>query len=176
MFGLDYVIFRPHNVYGERQNLGDRHRNVLAIFMNQLMQDRDMTIFGDGEQRRAFTYVRDIVPGIARAVLVEQARNQVFNIGADIPYSINQLAERVAAAMDVPCRTQHLDERKEVRVAYSDHAKFDRVFTDTTYTPLDRGIARMAAWAKSTGIQSSQDVDRFEITKGVRSLPAPPSR
>lgn len=56
MFGLDYVIFRPHNVYGERQNIGDRYRNVVGIFMNQIMQDQPMTIFGDGQQSRAFTY------------------------------------------------------------------------------------------------------------------------
>ncbi|MFN3876362.1 MAG: NAD-dependent epimerase/dehydratase family protein, partial [Flavobacteriales bacterium] len=67
MFGLDYVVFRPHNVYGEFQNLGDRYRNVVGIFMNQLMQGRPLTIFGDGEQQRAFTYVGDIAPIIARA-------------------------------------------------------------------------------------------------------------
>ena len=48
MFGLDYVIFRPHNVYGERQNIGDRYRNVVGIFMNQLLKGEPMTIFGDG--------------------------------------------------------------------------------------------------------------------------------
>ena len=54
MFGLDYTIFRPHNVYGEHQNIGDRYRNVVGIFMNQIMQDEPMTIFGDGTQTRAF--------------------------------------------------------------------------------------------------------------------------
>ena len=63
MFGLDYVIFRPHNVYGERQNIGDRYRNVVGIFMNQIMQGQPMTIFGDGEQTRAFTYIRRCCAG-----------------------------------------------------------------------------------------------------------------
>ena len=49
MFGLDYVIFRHHNVYGERQNIGDRYRNVVGIFMNQLLREEPMTIFGDGQ-------------------------------------------------------------------------------------------------------------------------------
>lgn len=48
MFGLDYIIFRPHNVYGVNQNIGDRYRNVIGIFMNQVMQGQPMTIFGDG--------------------------------------------------------------------------------------------------------------------------------
>src|SRR6202165_4785471 len=62
MFGLDYVIFRPHNVYGERQNIGDRYRNVVGIFMNQILRSEPMSIFGDGEQQRAFTHISDVAP------------------------------------------------------------------------------------------------------------------
>ncbi|MGH2727962.1 MAG: NAD-dependent epimerase/dehydratase family protein [Actinomycetota bacterium] len=76
VFGLDYVVFRAHNVYGERQNLGDRYRNVLGIFMNNLLEGRPMTVFGDGEQRRAFTHVADVAPLIARSIDVPSARNQ----------------------------------------------------------------------------------------------------
>src|SRR6202049_2782790 len=82
MFGLDYVIFRPHNVYGERQNIGDRYRNVVGIFMNQLMKGEAMTIFGDGEQQRAFTHINDVAPLIADSVEIPAARNQVFNVSA----------------------------------------------------------------------------------------------
>src|SRR6185312_564529 len=85
MFGLNYVIFRPHNVYGEFQNIGDRYRNVIGIFMNQIMQGQPMTIFGDGKQTRAFSYIDDVAPVIARAPLVEEAYNEAFNIGADQP-------------------------------------------------------------------------------------------
>src|SRR5262249_27124532 len=59
MFGLNYIIFRPHNVYGEHQNIGDRYRNVIGIFMNQIMRGQPLTIFGDGSQTRAFTYIDD---------------------------------------------------------------------------------------------------------------------
>ncbi len=67
LFGLNYVIFRPHNVYGERQNIGDRYRNVIGIFMSQILRGEPLTIFGDGSQTRAFTYVGDIAPVIAQA-------------------------------------------------------------------------------------------------------------
>jgi len=90
MFGLDYVIFRPHNVYGERQNIGDKYRNVVGIFMNQILQGKPMTVFGDGSQTRAFSYIGDVAPIIAEAVDVPDAYNQVFNIGADQPYSVNE--------------------------------------------------------------------------------------
>jgi UDP-glucose 4-epimerase len=84
MFGLDYIIFRPHNVYGERQNIGDRYRNVVGIFMNQILRGEPMTIFGDGTQVRAFTHISDVAPMIASAVDVRAARNEIFNIGADM--------------------------------------------------------------------------------------------
>lgn len=95
MFGLNYVIFRPHNVYGERQNIGDRYRNVVGIFMNQILQGKPMSIFGDGEQTRAFSYIKDVAPVLAAACETEAAYNQIFNIGADQPYTVNQLAEAV---------------------------------------------------------------------------------
>src|SRR5579872_6737662 len=79
MFGLDYVIFRPHNVYGERQNIGDRYRNVVGIFMNQLIKGEPMTLFGDGTQQRAFSHIDDVAPVIASSVNFPAAYNQVFN-------------------------------------------------------------------------------------------------
>jgi UDP-glucose 4-epimerase len=96
MFGLNYVIFRPHNVYGENQNLGDRYRNVIGIFMNQIMQGQPMTIFGDGTQTRAFSYIDDVAPVIAASIARPESYNQVFNVGADKPYSVNELATVVA--------------------------------------------------------------------------------
>ena len=87
-FGLPSVIFRPHNVYGERQNIGDRYRNVIGIFMNQIMGGEPMTIFGDGSQTRAFTYAGDIAPVIAEAAFRPAAHGQVFNVGADTPYPV----------------------------------------------------------------------------------------
>src|ERR1700746_2542282 len=86
MFGLEYAIFRPHNVYGERQNIGDRYRNVVGIFMNQLLRGEPMSIFGDGTQQRAFTHIDDVAPIIASSVDIRAARNQIFNIGADVPH------------------------------------------------------------------------------------------
>ena len=103
-FGLDFVVFRPHNVYGEGQNIGDRYRNVIAIFMSQLLKGEPMTIFGDGEQTRAFTHVADVTPLIARSVERPAVWNQVFNVGADAPCTVNRLAAAVARARRSRCR------------------------------------------------------------------------
>ncbi len=67
-FGLDYVIFRPHNVYGAHQNIGDKYRNVIGILMNQILHGKPLTIFGDGTQTRAFSYIDDAAPVIARSI------------------------------------------------------------------------------------------------------------
>src|ERR1035437_4581771 len=116
MFGLDYVIFRPHNVYGERQNIGDRYRNVVGIFMNQLLRGETMTIFGDGTQQRAFTHIDDVAPIIAASADYPASRNQIFNVGADVPYTVNDLAQVVAEALGLPCNVIHLDPRNEVKI------------------------------------------------------------
>ncbi|HPQ59878.1 MAG TPA: NAD-dependent epimerase/dehydratase family protein, partial [Flavobacteriales bacterium] len=120
MFGLDYVVFRPHNVYGEYQNIGDRYRNVVGIFMNQLMQGRPLSVFGDGEQQRAFTYIGDIAPIIARSAETPAAYGEVFNVGADTPYTVNELAGLVMDAMGTKGEVRHLEARNEVVFAFSD--------------------------------------------------------
>jgi len=165
MFGLDYVIFRPHNVYGERQNIGDRYRNVAGIFMNQIMQAQPLTIFGDGEQSRAFTYVGDVVPVMADSPFNQRALNQIFNVGADIPYTVNELAEKVANAMGTPLNVVYLDARNEVKHAFSSHDRLRDVFDYTATVPLEEGLARMAGWARAVGAKQSKRFSRVEIMK-----------
>jgi UDP-glucose 4-epimerase len=168
MFGLPYVIFRPHNVYGEFQNIGDRYRNVLGIFMNQIMQGQPLSIFGDGEQTRAFSYVKDIVPLIASAPTVEAARQKVFNVGADTPHSVNQLVNAVRAAFDVPNHpVRHFPERDEVKHAFSDHSRLHEVFGESRSTALDVGIRQMADWAQSHGPRASGEFTNIEIERNL---------
>ena len=165
MFGLDYIIFRPHNVYGERQNIGDKYRNVVGIFMNQILQNKPMTIFGDGNQTRAFSYIGDIVPIIAESIENSDAYNQIFNVGADQPYSVNQLAHSVAEAMGVKPDIVHLPPRNEVLMAYSSHEKVRRVFGERKLHNLDNGLARMAEWVKQHGARKSQEFKKIEVTR-----------
>jgi len=165
MFGLDYVVFRPHNVYGERQNIGDKYRNVVGIFMNQIMQGKAMSVFGDGSQTRAFSYIGDIAPIMADALEEPQAHNQVFNIGADMPYSVNDLAVAVARAMGVEPQIKHLPARNEVLNAYSTHAKVERVFGSRKLHTLEEGLACMADWVKAHGARQSEKFKNIEVNK-----------
>jgi UDP-glucose 4-epimerase len=167
MFGLDYIVFRPHNVYGERQNIGDRYRNVVGIFMNQLLRGEPMTIFGDGTQERAFTHIDDVAPVIAHSVDFPSARSQVFNVGADAPYTVNELARIVADAMGLKCNVLHLDARNEVKIAYSDHAKAEHVFGTRKIKSLQEGITAMAAWVRKHGARESNIFEGIEIQKNL---------
>jgi len=165
MFGLNYIIFRPHNVYGERQNIGDKYRNVVGIFMNQILQGKPMTIFGDGTQTRAFSYIGDVAPILAEAIAVPAAYNQIFNVGADQPYTVNELAQRVAAAMGVAPQVVHLPARNEVVNAYSSHEKVQRIFGSRRLTTLEEGLERMAAWVKRHGARASRKFEEIEVRK-----------
>ncbi|MGB2958031.1 MAG: NAD-dependent epimerase/dehydratase family protein [Bacteroidota bacterium] len=167
MFGLDYIVFRPHNVYGEYQNIGDRYRNVVGIFMNQILQGKPLTVFGDGEQTRAFSYIRDISPVIAHSPRTREAYNQVFNIGADDVFTVNALAEAVCREFDVQPSITHLTARKEVVHAYSDHSKVQRVFGKQSITPLSEGIHTMAEWVKKVGARTSKRFDNVEVMKNL---------
>ncbi len=151
MFGLEYTIFRPHNVYGERQNIADKYRNVIGIFMNAVLRDQPMRIFGDGSQTRAFSHIADVAPIISRAPLVEGSRNEVFNVGADQPYAVREVAGTVADAFGVECWVEHEPPRNEVVHAYSDHTKLRAVFDPPQPVDLPTGIGRMVAWVKFHG-------------------------
>ncbi len=167
MFGLDSVIFRPHNVYGEYQTLGDKYRNVVGIFMNQILRGEPMTIFGDGEQSRAFTYIGDVAPVIAVSPLVPAARNRVFNVGADEPVTVNALAVRVAEAMGVAPLVVHLPARREVLEAYSDHSASRAVFEPAAPTALPLGLQKMAEWVRLTGARTSRPFENIEVSRNL---------
>jgi UDP-glucose 4-epimerase len=168
MFGLNYVIFRPHNVYGENQNLGDRYRNVIGIFMNQIMQGQPMTIFGDGSQTRAFSFIDDVAPVIAASIARPACYNQVYNVGADKAYSVAELATVVAKAMGVEPDIKKLEARNEVVHAYSAHEKVHQHFGDLIKNvSLEAGVSRMAIWAKKVGARKGQAFEGIEVRKNL---------
>jgi UDP-glucose 4-epimerase len=169
MFGLNYVIFRPHNVFGERQNIADKYRNVIGIFMNQALKGLPMTIFGDGSQTRAFSYVGDIISTMARSVLLPSCYGEIFNIGADQPYTILDLAEAVSLCLNTEPNIINLPARKEVKHAYASHDKLERYFGKQPKTDLRDGLNAMAAWIKKVGAKDSTPFQGIEIYKHLPS-------
>lgn len=168
MFGLKYTIFRPHNVYGPRQNHGDPYRNVLGIFVNNILKGKKMTIFGDGTQTRAFTHISDVAPYIAEAPEVEAAINEIFNIGADHPYTVLELSKAMAESMGVSeDMVEFLPARNEVKHAHSDHSKAKNAFKIKTALTLDEGIKEMVVWAKEVGPAEGKKFRGIEVPKNM---------
>lgn len=152
LFGLDFVVFRPHNVYGPHQNMFDRYRNVVGIFINQIFHQQPMTIFGTGDQVRAFSYIDDVAPQIARGPLVPAARNEIFNVGADTPHTVNELADAIALAMGSPGHPIDMQPaRMEVEVAVSNHDKVKEYFPAAEPISLQEGLRRTVKWYKTRG-------------------------
>ena len=167
MFGMDFIIFRPHNVYGERQNISDKYRNVIGIFMNLIMQEKPLTIFGDGKQTRAFSHIDDVAPIITKSPTVKTAMNQTFNIGADKPYSILELAQVIGSAFKKELILNFLPARNEVVHAFSDHSKVREVFGTSEFIDLKTGIKRMKDFVLKQGPQKPVIFDNLEISKNL---------
>ncbi|NNC85018.1 MAG: NAD-dependent epimerase/dehydratase family protein [Bacteroidia bacterium] len=165
MFGLNYIVFRPHNVYGEYQNIADRYRNVLGIFMNQLMQGKKLSVFGDGEQTRAFSYIGDVAPYIAKSVDNTAAYQQIYNVGADEEYTVNELATTIMDVMDIKSELNHLPARNEVVHAFSDHSKVKKDFNITGFISLKDGVTKMVDWVKEHGARETPKFDNIEVTE-----------
>lgn len=169
MFGLNFVIFRPHNVYGEHQNIGDPYRNVIGIFMNQIMQGKSLTIFGDGTQTRAFSYIDDVAPIIASVGKRPEVWNQIYNIGADTAFEVRYLAEVISKEFDLAKPPiNFLSARNEVQHAYCSHEKIRKAFPDAAApTSLEKGIANMSQWAKKTGPRAGKTFGHIEVSRNM---------
>jgi UDP-glucose 4-epimerase len=149
--GMQFIIFRPHNVYGPNQNIADKYRNVVGIFMNEIILKKPLTIFGDGLQTRSFSYIDDVAPVIAKAPLYPHARNEIFNVGADDSYTLNHLSVAVSKAMGVTPNVLHLDARKEVVHSAVSNAKVRCFFGLGAPTSLETGLQKTAEWVKAIG-------------------------
>lgn len=172
MFGLPYTIFRPHNVYGERQNIGDRYRNVIGIFMNQLLQNQPLTVFGNGQQSRAFTYIKDIAPYIANAPKVPAAKNEIFNIGSDTPTTISELITILNQITGIKAKLKKVPARHEAIHSFANHLKVRRAFSisKSSETPLEQGIANMWDWVQQHGARQTPPFTDIEIEQKLPSI------
>ncbi len=167
LFGLPWIIFRPHNVYGERQNLSDPYRNVIGIFMRQATLGQPCSVFGDGRQTRAFSYIADVAPAIAGAVNAPGAYDQVFNIGADRSCSILEAAELVQSAVGRRVGIEWLPARTEASHVVCDHRKLRSTLRCPLPTPLEDGVRRMAEWARTLEIAPPRSICGIEIPQNL---------
>jgi UDP-glucose 4-epimerase len=148
-FGLRSICLRMHNVYGPRQNLNDRYRNVAGIFIRQALRGELLSVFGDGGQVRCFTFVDDVCNVVSR-LLGHSSRPGWFavNVGSDEETAIRELAKKVAIQLGVDDRVNHLPSRDEARHVVCDHSFLASLLGEVVFTPLSAGIAAMCDWAR----------------------------
>jgi UDP-glucose 4-epimerase len=164
--GLNYVVFRPHNVYGPRQNLGDPYRNVVGIWMRQIKNGEPLTIYGDGTQVREFTYIDDVTPYISRSYHHEYHLGRTFNLGLGEQIEINQLAEKVGALAGVYAQHKRLPKRHEVHSSYPSTDLFKNEFSPDRPMNLTSGLISMWDWAKDAPVRRSK-LPEIEVREGL---------
>jgi UDP-glucose 4-epimerase len=166
--GLDWCIIRPHNVYGIKQNIWDKYRNVLGIWMYQYMNGEPMTIFGDGEQTRAFSYVDDILEPLWNAAISEKASKQIINLGGIEETTINEAAKYLCEVIGAG-EVVYKEARHEVKHSIPTWQKSVDILGFKHKTNLKEGLAEMWAWAQKQPMRDRWKWHSYEIEKGIYS-------
>ena len=166
-FGLRYNIVRPHNVLGIYQNIWDRYRNVIGIFIRKTLNGQPILVYGDGEQTRAFSDIKYYMEPFDR--LLTEYDGEIFNIGADKYFTLNEVANTVQKVgnkygYDVPI--EHGEPRHEVKHAYCDHTKAKSMLQFTDQTNLEELIDSIFVWAMKQPNRKVKNME-YEVTKDI---------
>ena len=165
-FGLDWCIIRPHNVYGPKQNIWDKYRNVLGIWMYQALNNQPNLIYGKGDSIRSFTYVDDILPYILEGAINEKCSKEIINIGANKGYSIQE-AYDIFTEVTGYNNPKYLEDRYEVKHAVPSHEKAVMLLDYKDKTDLREGLTKMWEWAKQQPHRPIESWDNYEISKDL---------
>lgn len=171
IYNFKFVIARPHNVYGPKQNLSDPYRNVIGIFINSVLNNKPFYIYGDGEQKRAFTYIDDFIPYFAKLGFLKKCEGQIINLGPTKVNTINDVAKVILCSFfgdvsSVPKELTpiHLPDRPlEVKEAYCTSSKAVRLLNYKPRFSLEEGIKKMVFWAKTIGPSKPKYLSELEL-------------
>ena len=166
--GLEFCIIRPHNVYGDKQNIWDKYRNVVGIWMYSLLNNKPITIYGDGEQKRAFTFINDILEPLWNAAILENSNAEIVNLGSPEEFTINQAAEFLLEIAGYGTKV-YLPARHEVKYAWCSHKKSEDLLGYRHKTSLQSGLSKMWQWAKQQPKRVPMVWAEYELNKGIYS-------
>jgi UDP-glucose 4-epimerase len=167
--GLDWCIIRPHNVYGVKQNVWDKYRNVLGIWMYQYMNNEPMTIFGDGEQKRAFSFIDDCLEPLWKASQQENCSKEIINLGGTRHYTINEANETLKEVIK-DGQTVYKEQRHEVKIAVPTWQKSVDLLGYEDKTTLYDGLSQMWEWVKKQPKRERFVWGNYEVDKGIYSF------
>jgi UDP-glucose 4-epimerase len=168
-FDLRYSIIRPHNVLGIYQNIWDKYRNAIGIFIRRTINGEPILAYGDGEQVRAFSDIAYYLEPFFK--LIDSHDGETFNIGADKYWTINEVAaivKQTGEKYGYSTRIEHVEPRHEVKKAYCDHGKAKGALHFKDETDIEELVDDMFLWAKDQP-QRTLRVMNYEIEKGIYS-------
>tara|TARA_R110001592_G_scaffold182254_1_gene425396 strand:+ start:5258 stop:6265 length:1008 start_codon:yes stop_codon:yes gene_type:complete len=165
--GLKYTIIRPHNFYGQNQNIWDKYRNVLGIWMYQIMNGMQPTIFGDGEQIRAFSYVDDSIIPFWNASQRDECVDQIINLGGIKEYTINQACETLIKVTGTDLKPKYLEGRHEAKHAWATWDKSVALLDFDHKIDLEEGLTKMWKWAQTQPKRKRFFWGEYELNKGI---------
>lgn len=150
---IDYTIIVPHNIIGTRQNYTDPFRNVVAIMINRMLQGKQPIIYGDGEQKRTFSFVDDCIFCIENIIKQNNLNGEVINIGPDKEFiTINELAQEIAKQLNFDLKPIYVKDRpNEVKFATCSADKARKLLNYFNQTTLENGIKKMIEDIKEKG-------------------------
>ena len=165
--GLEYTIIRPHNFYGRNQNIWDKYRNVLGIWMYQILNNQRPTIFGDGEQVISFSYVDDSLVPFWNASQRDSCVDQIINLGGIKETTINKACETLIKVCGANLTPLHLEQRHEVKHAWSTWQKSVDLLDFNHSIDLEEGLTIMWEWAQKQPMRKRFVWPHYELEKGI---------
>ena len=165
--GLKYTIIRPHNFYGQNQNIWDKYRNVLGIWMYQIINGMQPTIFGDGEQKRAFSYVDDSIIPFWNASQRDECIDEIINLGGIKEYTINEACNILCKVTGTDLKPKYLEARHEAKHAWSTWEKSQELLDFKHEIDLEEGLTRMWNWAQTQPNRKRFFWGDYELNKGI---------
>jgi len=164
--GLDWCIIRPHNVYGKKQNIWDKYRNVLGIWMYLHLNKKSLTIYGDGTQTRSFSHIDDSLEPMWNAAILPESSKQIINLGGIHETSIEDAANTLIEVIGCGEKV-YLEQRHEVKHAYSTYQKSIDILKFEHKTNLKEGLTTMWEWVKTQPNRDRFFWSSYEIEKGI---------
>lgn len=169
-FGLRYAILRPHNVIGIYQNIWDKYRNVIGIWIRKSLAGENLSIFGDGLQKRAFSDIRYYLDPFEKLMHIPEC--DTLNLGADHEYELKEIAElvqKIAQEFGYHPGIEYLEGRHEVKNAFCNHDHAKQVLGFRDSTDIEKTVREMFAWAKEQPVREMKHMD-YEIEKNMYSF------
>jgi len=168
-FGLEYCIIVPHNIYGKYQNIWDPYRNVIGIWMYNILHNKPIIIYGDGKQSRAFTYVNDILPCLWISAVSDKSKNERINLGGKKEISLNEIAFLIKEITNTDVPIIYMEKRHEVKHAWSTWQKSVDLLDYKETMSLREGLLDMWEWVKIQPDRERTYWSNYEIDKNIYS-------